>query len=153
MKPALRLAALACIVVLASLWTLTAVGAWWLLQAGAAALQAQPTADSLQAVMAWTERPWVRYWLEPHEAEALRDGLAWLLGLGGGPAVWLGSALTLLGVTLVLVWAGGLLFGALVLWAAWHLARRAFAWWRSGARAPWATPQGAPAAGDAGPAT
>ncbi|MCU0965311.1 MAG: hypothetical protein MUF08_09700 [Burkholderiaceae bacterium] len=153
MKQTLRIAALGGIVVLTSLWTLAAVGAWWLLQAGASALEAQPTAVSLQAVMAWTERPWVRYWLDPHEADAFRDVVTWLLSLGGGPAVWLGSALTLLGVALVLVWAGGLLLGAVGLWAAWLVMRQASAWWRSGARGPWAMRQGTPAGGEAGPAT
>lgn len=150
MNQPLRMAALAGTAVLAGLWTLAAAGAWWLLQAGGLALEAQPTAVSLQAVMAWTERPWVRYWLDPQEAAALRDGVDWLLGLGGGPQVWLGSALTVLGVALVLVWAGGLLLGAVGLWAGWLLARQASAWWRSGARGPWSVRQGAPAAGEAG---
>ena len=72
MNKTLRVAGIAGIVVLAGLWTLAAVGTWWLLQAGASALEAQPMAVSLQAVMAWTERPWVRYWLEPGAADALR---------------------------------------------------------------------------------
>ena len=76
MKRAVRMAASPASCVLAGLWTLTAVGAWWLLQAGASALEAQPMAVSLQAVMAWTERPWVRYWLEPGAADALRDGVS-----------------------------------------------------------------------------
>lgn len=136
MKRTMRITALTGMVILAGLWTLTAAGAGWLLQAGASALEAQPTAVSLQALMAWTERPWVRYWLDPHEADALRDGVDWLLGIGGGPAVWLGSALTLLGVALVLVWAGGLLLGAVGLWAAWLVMSQASAWWRSGTSAP-----------------
>lgn len=153
MKQTLRLVALGGIVVLASLWTLAAVGAWWLLQAAASALDTQPTAVSLQAVMAWTERPWVRYWLDPQEADAFRDGATWLLNLSGGPAIWLGSALTLLGVALVLVWAGGLLLSAVGLWAAWLITRQTSAWCRSGARGPWAMRQAPPAGGEAGPAT
>lgn len=152
MKRAVRMAAVAGIVVLASLWTLTAAGAWWLLQAGATALEAQPTSVSLQAVMAWTERPWVRHWLEPHEIDALRDGFDWLQGLGGGPGAWLGSALTLLGIALFLVWAGGLLLGVASLLAAWLVARRAFAWWQHRARGPWAMQPGDPASGDVRPA-
>ena len=152
MKRAVRMAAVAGIVVLASLWTLTAAGAWWLLQAGAAALEAQPTAVSLQAVMAWTERPWVRLWLEPHEIDALRDGFTWVLGLGGGPAAWLGSALTLLGIALLLVWAGGLLLGLASLVAVWLVARRALAWWLHRAHGPWAMQRGDAAAGEVRPA-
>ena len=152
MKQTLRLAVIASIVVLASLWTLAAVGTWWLLQAGASALEAQPAAVSLQAVMAWTERPWVRHWLDAHEIDALRDGVTWLLGLGGGPAVWMGSALALLGIALVLVWAGGLLLGMAALAATWFVASRAVAWWRSGARGPWAARPHTPAVADAGPA-
>lgn len=153
MSRTLRLAALAGLGVLASLWTLAAVGAWWLLQAGATALDVQPAAVTLQAVMSWTERPWVRYWLDPHEADALHDGVAWLLDVGGGPAVWLGSALTFLGVSLILLWAGGLLLGVAALLAACLVMRRALAWWRSGARGPWGLRQGAAAAGEAKPAT
>lgn len=150
MKRTLRIVALTGMVVLAGLWTLTAAGAWWLLQAGASAVEVQPTAVSLQAAMAWMERPWVRYWLDPHEADALRDGIDWLLGICGGPATWLGSALTLLGVALALVWAGGLLLGALGLWAAWLVMRQASEWWRSRGRGPWGMWRTAPAGGDAG---
>jgi hypothetical protein len=140
MTRAVRVAAVTSVVVLAGLWTLAAAGAWWLLQAGVSSLEAQPTAASVQAVMAWTERPWVRYWLDPHEAAALRDGVDWLLGLGGSSSVGLGSALTLMGIVLALVWAGGLLLGAVGLWAAWVVTRRVSAWWRSEARGSFAMP-------------
>lgn len=149
MKRALSMVLVVGAGLLASLWTLAALGAWLLLQAGATALDAQPIAVTLQAVMAWTERPWVRYWLDRHEAEALLDGVGWLLGLGGGPAVWLGSALALLGVALVLVWAGGLLLGAVGLLVAGLITRRAIAWWQSGPGGRWAFRQRAPAAGHA----
>jgi hypothetical protein len=149
MKHALRIALAAGTAVLAIMWTLAALGTWWLLQAGAFALEAQPTAVSLQAVMAWTERPWVRYWLDPHEAEALRDGVGWLLGLDGGPAAWLGSALTMLGAALLLVWAGGLLFGAAGLLAAWVVTRWTLALWHSGSRRRWVSGQGTPTSGGA----
>ena len=152
MTRTLRLAVIASIVVLAGLWTLAAVGAGWLLQAGASALEAQPADVSLQAVMAWTERPWVRHGLDPHEIDALRDGVTWLLGVGGGPAVWMGSALVLLGIALVLVWAGGLLLGLAALAATCFVASRAVAWWRSGARGPWSARPHTPAVAEAGPA-
>jgi hypothetical protein len=153
MKRALRVTLAAGTVVLAGLWTLAALGTWWLLQAAAAALEGQPTAVSLQAVTSWAERPWVRFWLDPHEANALRDGVDWLLGLGGGPSVWVGSALTLLGVALILVWAGGLLLGALGLLAAWLVTRKALAWWRSADRRPWALRQSASSTGVASTGT
>ncbi len=141
MKNGLRIALVAGTVVLAGLWTLAALGAWWLIQAGGTALEAQPVAVSVQAVMAWTERPWARYWLDPHEVDALRDGVSWILELGGGPTAWLGSTLTLLGVALVLVWAGGLLLGVIGLLVAWLVTRWALALWRSGAGRPWASRQ------------
>lgn len=55
----------------------------------------------------------MRHWLDPDEAAALRDGVDWLLGLGGGPAAWLGTALWLLAAVAVVVWASGLLLAAL----------------------------------------
>ena len=136
MSRALRATLIAGLVVVASLWTAAALGAWWLVQAGASALEGQQPAVILQAVTGWTERPWARYWLDPHEVDALRDALAWLLDLGGGPAVWLGSAGVALGVALVLVWAGGLLLGVVALLAVWLLAHRVLTWWRSAARRP-----------------
>jgi hypothetical protein len=139
-------------VVLALLWTLAAVGTWWLLQAGAHTLEAQPAGVAQQAVIGWTERPWVRYWLAPDEVEALRDGLDWLFGLGGGPAAWLGSTLTLLGAALLLVWAGGLLLGAAGILIAWVVTRRALAWWGSRSRANWASRPDATSATEAGAA-
>jgi hypothetical protein len=150
MRLALRIALVGGGGMLVGLWTLAAVGAWWLLQAGAAAFEAHPTAISPQAVAAWTERPWVRYWLNPLEAEAVRDAVDWLLSMGGGPTVWLDSALMLLGATLIIVWAGGLLFGAAGLLAAWIVARWALAWWRSGPRMPWASRQNVPTAENVG---
>lgn len=146
MNRAIRIALGGSTAVLAVLWTFAAMSAWWLLQAGSLALEAQPIAVSLQAVMAWTERPWVRYWLDPQESEALRDAVSWLFGLGGGPEAWLGSALTLLGAALLLVWAGGLLLGTAGILVAWLVTRRALAWWRSGSRAQWEfRPSAAPA--------
>lgn len=132
MRRALRAALIASTVVLASLWTLAAVGAWWLLQAGASAMDAQPAAVTLQAVDAWTERPWVRHWLDPDQAAALRDGVAWLLDLGGGPAAWLASAVALATVALILVWAGGLLLAAVGVLASWLAIRWVIGRWHSG---------------------
>jgi hypothetical protein len=143
MRPALRIALGTGALVATGLWTLLALGSWWLLQTGAAALEAQPAAASLQALTAWTERPWARLWLDPQEAEALRDGVHWLLGLGGGPAHWLSAALAWLGVALVLLWAGGLLLGALLLLGTWQLARWARARWQPAAGGPWAYRRGA----------
>lgn len=137
---------------LAALWTLGALGLWWLLQAGATALASQPPELSLQALSAWTERPWVRYWLDPLAAEALLDAAHWLLGLGGGPAAWLGSALALLAFTLVLVWAGGLLLAAALAWATLALARAALRWWRSDRAWHWPGRQATGPAGEAPPA-
>jgi hypothetical protein len=142
MKRALRIASATGAVVLVGLWTLVAVGAWWLLQAGASALDGQSAAATMQAVTAWTERPWVRQWLDPDEAAALLDGIDWLLGLGGGPSAWLAWALTLVGAALILVWGGGLLIGVLGLMLAWFVARRVVAWWRAGPRWPVAWRQG-----------
>lgn len=139
MKPAHRVAWTAGIAVIAGLWTAAALGAWGLLQVGASALEAQSAAATVQAVAAWLERPWVRHWFDPQEADALRDGVDWLLGLGGGPAAWLGWVLALLGAALVLVWAGGLLLGAALLLAARLVARQALAWRRGGPRWPGAS--------------
>lgn len=141
MTRALRLTLAAGAATIAALWTLAAVGAGWMLLAGASALEGGSSAATLQAVAAWTERPWVRHWLDPHEADAVRDGADWLLGLGGGPAAWLGSALTLLGAALVMVWAGGLVLGALVGLAAMMLVQRWVEWWRNGPRWPSAARQ------------
>ena len=152
MKPTLGFVLISGGVALAGLWTLGALGLWWLLHSGATALASQPPELSLQALSAWTERPWVRYWLDPLAAEALLDAGHWLLGLGGGPAAWLGSALALLAFVLLLVWAGGLLLAAAAAWAALALGRAALGWWRSdriwpssGRPAPCA-PEGAPPA-------
>jgi len=136
MKRALRIASATGVVVLVGLWTLAALGAWWLLQAGASALEGQSAAATLQAVTAWTERPWVRQWLDPDEAAALLDGIDWLLGLGGGPGAWVAWALTLIGAAVILVWAGGLVIGVLGLMLAWFVLRRVVAWWRAGPRWP-----------------
>ncbi|HEU4458568.1 MAG TPA: hypothetical protein VFR90_05550 [Methylibium sp.] len=137
MSRRMRLALGAGATVAAALWTLAAITAWWLLQAAGAALEGGSSAATVQAVTAWTERPWVQHWLDPDEAVALRDGIDWLLGLGGGPAVWLGSAMTLLGVALVLIWAGGLVLAALLAWGALALGRRLVEGWRSGVRWRW----------------
>ena len=148
MRPALRLTLTAAAAVAAALWTLAALGVWWLLQATAGALEGGSPAAAMQAVTAWTERPWVQHWLDAGEAEALRDGVDWLLGLGGGPVVWLGSVLAFLGAVLVIAWAGGIVLAVLAGWAAIALLRRLAGWWRSGAGWPWpARPQpAAPAA-------
>lgn len=113
-----------------ALWTLAAVAAWWLLQAAAGALDAGSTAAAMQAVTAWTERPWVRHWLDPEEAAALRDGLDWLMSLGGGPASWLGTAMVVLAAALLIGWAGGVVLALLAVWATVALLRRAGAWWQ-----------------------
>ncbi len=138
MSRTLRQTLMAAAVVAAALWTLAAFGAWWLLQAAAGALEAGSTATAMQAVTDWTERPWVRHWLDPDEALALRDGVDWLLGLGGGPAVWLGTALALLTAAVVMFWAGGLVLALLAAWAVFALWRRLAGWWRDSARRPWA---------------
>ncbi|MBE2243518.1 MAG: hypothetical protein IAE86_12230 [Burkholderiaceae bacterium] len=120
-----------------ALWTLAALGAGWLLQAGAGALDGGSSAAAMQAVTAWTERPWVRHWLDPDEAAVLLDAVDWLLGLGGGPQAWLGTALLVLGTALVMVWAGGLVLALLAAVLVLALLRRLAAWWRGGARWPW----------------
>lgn len=128
-----------------ALWTLAAVAAWWLLQAAAGALDAGSTAAAMQAVTAWTERPWVRHWLDPEEAAALRDGLDWLMSLGGGPASWLGTAMVVLAAALLIGWAGGVVLALLAVWATVALLRRAGAWWQH-RRANGGLGQGLPAA-------
>lgn len=120
-----------------ALWTLTAVGAWWLLQAAAGSLEGGSTAATMQAVTAWSERPWVRHWLDPQDVEMLRDGIDWLVHLGGGPGQWVGTALTWLAAALVMVWAGGLVLALVVAGLAFALMRRTGSWWRHGARGPW----------------
>lgn len=146
MSRALRIALGASAAAAALLWTLGVLGCWWLLQAGAALLEGHSPAAVLQAFTAWSERPWVRYWLDPYAAEALRDGLDWLLSLGQGAAAWTGPVLAWLGVVLLVVWAGGLLLGALSGLAVVLLVsslRRRF-----GARPGWhASPPPAPEAG------
>ena len=121
----------------AALWTLFALGAWWLLQAGAGALEGGSPAAVMQAVAAWAERPWVRYWLDADEAAVLLDTVDWLLGLGGGPTAWLGTALVVVGVALIMAWAGGLVLALLAACVAVALLRRLTRWWRGGARWPW----------------
>lgn len=133
-------------VLAASMWTLAAFGAWWLLQAAAGALDGGSTASVMQAFNVWTDRTWVRHWLDPQDIDALRDGLDWLLSLGGGPAAWLGTALTLLTVALVVFWAGGLVLAALGVLAVVVATRRIAAWQRQGA--PWSKPTPAPVPGD-----
>lgn len=119
-----------------ALWTLAALAAWWLVQAAAGALDAGSAAAAMQAVDGWTARPWVQHWLDPDEAAALRDGIDWLLGLGGGPAAWLGTATALLAAALLIGWAGGLVLAALVAWALLSLLRRAATAWPQG-RSAW----------------
>lgn len=133
----LRLALAAGGALAVALWTLAALAAWWLLQAAAGALDAGSTAAAMQAVTAWTERPWVRHWLDPDEAAALRDGIDWLMHLGGGPAAWLGTAMALLAAALLIGWAGGLVLAALAVWATLALLRRGGAWWREARGKPW----------------
>ncbi len=152
MSRALKQTLAAGAVLAVSAWTLAAVGAWWLLQATAGALEGGSTATAMQAVTAWTDRPWVRHWLDPQETEALRDGIDWLFGLGGGPLAWAGTALTLLTIALVVFWAGGLVLAVLAVWASVALLRRSATWWRQGAPGPWTSRprQPGPAVGDAG---
>ncbi|HRH89070.1 MAG TPA: hypothetical protein PLO41_19655 [Rubrivivax sp.] len=131
-----------------ALWTLAALGAGWLLQAAAGALDGGSSAAAMQAVTVWTERPWVRHWLDPDEAAVLLDAVDWLLGLGGGPHAWLGTALVVLGAALVMVWAGGLVLALLAALLAVALLRRLAAWLRDGVRWPWVSrePHAAPLA-------
>lgn len=148
MKRALRLTLAAGAAAAVAMWTLAAVAVWWLLQAAAGALEGGSPAAAMQAVTAWTERPWVQHWLDRHEAEALLDGVDWLLGLGGGPVVWLGTVLAFLGAALVIAWGGGIVLAVLAGWAVIALLRRLGNWWRDRAAWPWAprTPPAAPAA-------
>lgn len=131
------------------LWTLAALVAWWVIQSAAGALDGATPAAAMQAAAAWAERPWVRAWLDPHEVQALLDGVAWLTGLGGGPAAWLSTALAVLAVVLVVSWAGGIVLALLAGIVTLLIARRASAWWGRGAPLPWRREERAPVPADA----
>lgn len=137
MSPSLRRLAIAGAITAATLWTLAAFGTWWLLQAALGTLEQGSAASVNQAIAAWTDRPWVQHWLDPHDAAALRDGVEWLLGLGGGPAAWLGMALVVLSVVVVATWVGGLVLGALGVWIVAAALGRLAGWWSAGAAWPW----------------
>lgn len=145
MSRALRFTMVAGGLLAAALWTLTALAFWWLLQAAAGALDAGSSAAAMQVLTDWTTRPWVQRWLDVDEAAALRDAADWLLGLGGGPAAWLGTAMALLAAALLVGWAGGLVLAALAAWAAVALLRQAHACWQ-GRRAGLRWSRSAPAA-------
>ncbi len=149
MSRALRLTLAAGAACAVALWTLAALAAWWLLQAAAGALDGTSPAAALQTIGAWTDRPWVRHWLDPQDAAALRDGADWLLGLAGGPATWLGTVLVWLGAALLAAWAGGLVLATLAAWALRALVRRLVLAWREGVLWPWTSrpPTPGPVAG------
>jgi len=129
-------------------WTLTAVAAWWGLNASAHWLSGQSAASAVQWVTQWTERPWVQYWIDPHDIVALRDAVDWVLHLGGGPQSWVSTVVWALKVLLVMTWAGGVVLAMVSAWVAQRVAqwavRRFAAWWRAGPQWPWQTRGAAP---------